>query len=347
MHTPSTNDYQLSTNDHQLSPNSPWSCLETLPGLIALPRVWRARLGEMFEQVKALILQDNPTLAQLLPCPRGCGLAHEIVCRPDGSLVATCCGDPNRPHEIPLTSAEIMPLEVSWSKLRHVLCEALGLHDKPATLPLPNTIQIGAWTADGVPAILTIQVCRATFRRVVAELVARLQGPFILLAPTSGHFDAPCQELLAHARAGFFPLETTVLLGENGRLRPVKPPGELFAQFTPQPRETDEEVARRAFALVRALDTERPMKPPTLLTVFRLYCMGEMSAAAIGQRFGCSKAAVLSRLNLIRERTGARPENLRRLCVWLDKIAEGASDPRASHIRPRRLISDDQDPLQS
>ena len=130
MHSPSTNDYQLSTSDHQLSPNSPWSCLEALPGLIALPRVWRARLGEMFEQVKALILHENPTLAQLLPCPRGCGLAHDIVCRPDGSLVATCCGDPNRPQEIPLTSAEIMPLEVSWSKLRHVLCEALGLHDK-------------------------------------------------------------------------------------------------------------------------------------------------------------------------------------------------------------------------
>ena len=49
--------------------NSPWSCLETLPGLIALPRVWRARLEEMFERVKALILQANATPAQLLPCP--------------------------------------------------------------------------------------------------------------------------------------------------------------------------------------------------------------------------------------------------------------------------------------
>jgi hypothetical protein len=183
--------------------NSPWSCLETLPGLIALPRVWRARLEEMFERVKALILQANATPAQLLPCPPGCGLAHEIVCRPDGSLVATCCGDPNRPEEIVLTPADITPLEVSWSKLGRVLCEALALHGKPAALPPPNTIQIGAWSDDGVPAILTIQVCRPAFRRVVAELVARLQGPFILLAPTSDHFDAPCQELLAHARAAF------------------------------------------------------------------------------------------------------------------------------------------------
>jgi hypothetical protein len=50
----------------------------------------------MFEPVQALILQANATPAQLLPCPRGCGLAHDIVCRTDGSLVATCCSDIRR-----------------------------------------------------------------------------------------------------------------------------------------------------------------------------------------------------------------------------------------------------------
>ena len=111
-----------------------------------------------------------------------------------GSLAATCGGDPDRPEDILLTPGDITPPEVSWPRLGHVLCAALGLHGEPATLTLPNTIQIGARSADGVPAILTIQVCRADFRHVVAELVARLQGPFILLAPTSNHFDAPCQD---------------------------------------------------------------------------------------------------------------------------------------------------------
>ena len=343
MHSPSTNDYQLSTNHHQLSPTSPWSCLETLPGLVALPRVWRVRLGEMFERVKALILQDHPNPAQLLPCPRGCGLAHEIVCRPDGSLVATCCGDPARPHEIPLSLAEIMPLEVSWSRLGRTLCQPLGLDSRFRTLQPPNTFQFGAWSADAVPAVLTIQAYPCAFRRVVSELVAQLGRPFMLFAPTSNHLDVPSLGYLTGARAAFFPLDSTVLLTRDGRLGPVKPPGELFARFTPQPKDTDEEVARRAFALVRTLDSERPMKPPTLLTVFRLYCMEEMSAAEIGGRFGCSKATVISRLNSIRQRTGADPENLRRLCVWLDKATEDASDPRASRLRPRRLISDDQD----
>jgi hypothetical protein len=221
---PSASGYGGQGN-HQLS--TEWSVLETIPGLIALPGVWRQRFGAAFEPMKDLILQENPSLAQLLPCPRGCGLAHDIICRPDGSLVATCGADPNQPRDILLTPAEITPWEVSWSKLGHDLFEILELHGKPAPLPLPNTLQIGAWSADGVPVILTVQVCGATFRRVVAELVARLQRRFILLAPTSYHCDAPCQELLAHARAAFFPLETTVLLSDNRRLRTTRPPGEL------------------------------------------------------------------------------------------------------------------------
>jgi hypothetical protein len=325
------------------SANSPWLCLEALPGLIALPSVWRARLGEMFEPAKGLMLQANPNPAQLLPCPRGCGLAHDILCRPDGSLVAICCGDPSQPHEIPLTPTDITPLELSWSRLGRALCQALGLARRFRTLPPPNTIQFGAWSAEAVPAILTIQVCSAAFRRVVSELAAGLRQPFMLFAPTSHHLDAPCLEWLSGVRAAFVPLDSTVLLGNDGRLRPVKSPGELFAQFTPRPKETDEEVARRAFALVRALDSERPMRPPTPLTVFRLYCIEELSAAEIGRRFGCSKATVISRLNVIRRRTGADPENLRRLCVWLDKIAEDTSDPRAARIRRHQLSSEHRD----
>ena len=323
--------------------NCPWSCLEALPGLIALPRVWRARLGETFERVKALILQANATPAQLLPCPRGCGLAHEIFCRPDGSLVATCCGDPNRPEEIPLTPVDIAPLEVSWSKLGRVLCEALGLHGKPAALPPPNTIQIGAWSDDGVPAILTIQVCRPAFRRVVAELVARLQGPFILLAPTSDHFDAPCQELLAHARAAFFPLETTVLLAENGRLRPATPPGEMFAQFTPEPKEADEtaalKIARAAYALAWKLQDQAGMRTARLFEVFQLYVVAALPVAEVARRCGCTQQTVFVRLNSLKQAFGRHPRELRQYSSHFEQIEKSMSHPQARHIDRKSAIN--------
>ena len=271
-----------------------------------MPGVWRQRFGAAFEPMKDLILQECPSLAQLLPCPRGCGLAHDIICRPDGSLVATCGADPNQPRDILLTPAEITPWAVSWSKLGHALFEILELHGKSAPLPLPNTLQIGAWSADGVPVILTVQVCGATFRRVVAELVARLQRRFILLAPTSYHCDAPCQELLAHARAAFFPLETTVLLSDNRHLRTTRPPGELFAQITPPRNETDESEAARVFRLfgeLLGMGTDL-VAPPA--RVFDLMVFKKRTKAETALECKCAASSVTKRVALI-ERHFAMP----------------------------------------
>ena len=303
-----------STIHYQPSAKSPWSCLEPIPGLIALPCVWRARLGEMFERMQALILQANATPAQLLPCPRGCGLAHDIVCRPDGSFVATCRGDPERPLEIPLTPADITPLEVSRSKLARALSEALGLQSKFATLPPPNTIQFGAWSADAVPAILTIQACRSAFLRVVPDLVARLQRPFMLFAPTRNHFDALSLDMLSRVRADFFPLDSTVLLADNGRLYPAEPPGELFAGFTPQPKEMDQDVARKVMGIVSTLDVG---DPPTPLRVFRLYCIEGLNITQVAAELDFSPATICRRLQAIRAATGTDPKDLRRLSPHL------------------------------
>ena len=302
--------HSSSTINSQPTINSPWSCLEPIPGLIALPCVWRARLGEMFERVQALILQANATPAQLLPCPRGCGLAHDIVCRPDGSLAATCRGDPERPFEIPLTPADITPLEVSWPKLGRALCQALGLRSRFRTLQPPATAQFGAWSPDAVPAVLTIHAYPCAFRRVVSELVAGLGRPFMLFAPTSNHLDVPCLSYLTGAGAAFFPLDSTVLLAGNGCLCPVKAPGELFAQFTPRPREVSEDRASVAMAFADTLDVGAP---PTPLRVFRLYCGKGWSIPTVARELGVSNTTVFRRLEIIRAKTGKDPKDLRRI----------------------------------
>lgn len=335
-----TINYQLTTINYPPAPPGPASnpSRASSPCRASGVRAW----GKCSSGCRRSSCRLTPPPAQLLPCPRGCDLAHDIVGRPDGSLAATCRGDPERPFEIPLTPADITPLEVSWSKLARALSQALGLHSKLAILPPPNTVQFGAWSADAVPAILTIQACPSAFFRVVPELVARLQRPFMLFAPTSNHFDAHCLELLSRVGAAFFPLDSTVMLADDGRLRPAKSPGELFAEFTPQPKEVDEDVAHRAFALVMTLDSERPMKPPALLTVFRLYCIAEMSAAQIAQKCHSSKTVVISRLKLIQAKTGVSPKDFRRISSHLAKIDESTADSRAARIHRPRLISDDQ-----
>jgi len=140
---------------------------------------------------------------------------------------------------------------------------------------------------------------------------------------------------------GFFPLDANVRFNERGALHSVKTPGELFARFTPAPKEElDEDVARRAFALVQQLDSGATNKAPTTLTVFRLYCMEELSAAQIARKYRCSKATIISRLNCIRAKTGVDPANLRRLSAHLGKMEADLTDSRAERIHRKNLIYD-------
>jgi hypothetical protein len=237
------------------------------------------------------------------------------------TLLAVCrCDEPHCP-DLPLTPVEAVLLELSWTKLGRAICGALDLDSRPLDLGLINTRQIGSWSAAAVPVILTIQTDHAWFRGHVLELVSRLKGRFILLAPTSAHYDAVAQELIENANAGFFSLEENVRLLPSGLLQATRTPGKLFARFTPDPRsEPGEDVARQAFALVEQLETGG--KAPGALAVFRLYCMEGLSADKVARKLGCSKPTVLRRLKLIEQRVGMRVEKLRRYAPQCEEMEQ-------------------------
>jgi hypothetical protein len=242
--------------------------------------------------------------------------------------------------------------QLHWPKLARALCEALGCRnsansapfdsEKSSALGLPNTIQFGAWSIESVPVLLTIQSEDRLFRNVLSELAARLRRSFIIFAPSNRHLDVAAQELLANAGAGFFALDENVRLTSRGTLQAAKTPGELFAAFTPKPQEPpDEDAARRAFALVQQLDTDTPSKPPSTLTVFRLYCIEELSIPRIARKCGCSVGTVANRLALLRAKTGVAPESLRRLSGHISKMEEDLSDSRAKRLHRRSFIYDE------
>ena len=192
--------------------------------------------------------------------------------------------------------------------------------------------------------LLAIRATQFEFRMMVNALVARLRQPFILLAPTSRHLDASARELLGNVGAGFFPLETCVRFTAQGLLDAMQTPGELFSRFTAQPaQDLPEDVARQAFALVQQLDYEERLKPPSVLTVFRLYCIEELSAAQIARRTHVSKATVLRRLQMIQSKIRIEPRALRRVSTHFNKIEEDLADSRAEHIHRRRLIYDQEE----
>jgi hypothetical protein len=320
-----------------------WQALESNRGLTAVAACWRQRVGVQFDVFKTAFLQRAPGVGRGMPCPRGCACTHEIVQEGDASLRALCrCEPPNCP-DIPLAPEDVVLFELSWNKLARALCNVFALDHKPADLGLLNTRQIGSWSVDAVPVILTIQHERAWFRTVLLELIARLRGRFILLAPTAKNLDAVCVELLESANAGFFALDACLTLTEEGALRlsGSRAPGEIFSKFTPQPKDVDEDLATRAFALVQQLESDRPTKPPTALTVFRLYCIEGRSAADIARKFHCTRVTVARRLRLIELKTRIKPDQLRKISAHLEKTEASFADPRASHIHRKNLIYDD------
>src|SRR5436190_13432232 len=303
-----------------------WRALEDIPRFSAFAKDWRARVGRMFEAFARLCLDPAQWSATSLPCPNDCGCSHHIIPRRDGGgAVAVCRCNPPVCPDIPLTRAEITPLELNWAKLARGLCKAFGLANKFVRLPSDNTFQVGAWSADAVPAILTIQVFPNIFRGAVAELTSILRKPFILFAPTSAHLDATCQAMLANYGAGFFGLDTHLIITEQGTLHPCQVPGELFARFNPQPKEAEEEVARRAFAQMEEID-------PEIFAIYRLYCREGLSAREVARRHGCSKTTVLRRLKAIGRKTGMDPKHLRTLSPHFEKIEADLADSRASHL---------------
>lgn len=311
---------------------SPWHALEGTRCLQQPAAVWEQRLGRWFTSFRSAFLQPGPGLAGSYPCPRDCGCAHEIVPEGPGVFAAVCRCERWNCDTFPLTAEHLTLWELSWGRLGRALCAGFGLEARPAEVPLRATRQIGSWSVAAVPVLLTLPAEALGLRRVIAELSARLRRPYILLAPTSRHLTASGLELLADAGAGFFDLASHVALTGAGALQPLKTPGELFSKFTPEPAEADRSVVERAFALVKALQPERPLREPSVVTTFSLYCLEGMSVSRIARRFGCSRGTVLNRLELIRRRTRTDPNRFRQLSPQFARMEEELSDSRARSI---------------
>ncbi len=317
-----------------------WQALEQLPGLSAVPAVWRELGDEDFDLAHPALLRARSSTAKSFPCPRGCGCAHRIVERGDGTFVAVCECESWNCEDILLARGDVTPLELNWSKLGRAVAKAFGCDAKECALGLMATKQIAAFANAALPVVLTIQHDAEEFRGVVAQLAARLRGRFILLAPTRRWFDAGTQEMLAHANAGVFDLESYLTLGANG-LRASKSAGDLFSPFLPEMKEavTDDD-ARRLFALLEQLDSETVVRKAPVSQVFRLYCVKGLSRNEVAKRCGCVPSLITERLHAIENKLGRKPIELRALSSHFESIDDSLSDSRASHIHRRSALDD-------
>lgn len=108
-----------------------------------------------------------------------------------------------------------------------------------------------------------------------------------------------------------------------------------------QTNRVTEDVARSAFALLQKLEMDAPLKAPSVLTVFRLYCVDGHSADQVARKCRCAKGTVMSRLRLIEERTGMKAEQFRAVSGHLQQVDDELNASGAREIYRRGLASDD------
>lgn len=319
-----------------------WRCLENVRGLVGVPALWQSWVGGEFAVFRSAFLRQRPERGVSYPCPNTCGSTRDVVERTDGSFVAVCSCDPLNGDDFALEAADLVLLELNWSRLGRALCGALKCDVRDADLGVPGTRQIGAFSPAAVPVVLSIQDEREDFRQALAGIAARLGRPFILLAPTGRFVDVVGLEMLRGARADFFDLETHVLLLPSGGLQARKNPMELFAGFVSDAAgRAPDEVARQLFALVEELEAEGTWRKAPVTKVFHLYCVKGLSRAEVANRCGCVPGLVTLRLKLIEKKLGRKPVELRQLSPEFEQIEESLSDPRARQIYRKGAIYGD------
>lgn len=292
--------------------SSVWHCLENIRGLMAASSIWRNQLGNDFDSFKAAFLRTRPQPAKSFPCPNECGCAHEVVENKDGSLVAICRCEPWNCDDIRLTAADVVLLELNWSKLGRAIAKAFGCEAMELRWDLPNTLQVAAFSNAAVPVVLTIQNERDEFRRVAAELSARLRQPFILLAPTAQFVDGKSKELLANCKAGFFSLESHVTMMSSGLLHSAKSGGELFATHLPEKQDTLKQTeATRIFELMRKLRSDSANQKAPPIDVFIFTVLEGLSQKETAKRCKCVPSLVSSRVKAIERTFNLTIEQLR------------------------------------
>lgn len=320
---------------------SPWRCLEDVPALAASAAEWRRHLGGDFPPFRGAFLLRTTRRVASVPCPHGCGQAHDVRPRRDGSFVGVCQGGDDDPacEDLPLTADDVAVWEVNLARLGRAIGQALKCDAKDAILGLDRTRQIASLGDAPLPIVLTIQHDEDGFGEVVAQLVARLPKGFILLAPTSRFCTAPATELLGKVNAGFFSLESHVTVLASGKLHAARSGGELFAAHLPEKREAiKESEGKRVFELFTKLATGRRIKKAPLEMVFRLTVLKGHSQSKAAELCGCVPPLISRRVKTIESRFKMSIEQLRNFAsviLEMESSVKGQRTAKKKHGAPK------------
>lgn len=224
-----------------------WRSLESIHGLLAIPAFWEARCGDGMDLLRPH-LRVTDMEGSLYPCPeRPIGYCpRRIVDYGDGEYAALC-RDPYKLCEtVPLTRNDVLLRQLDIASFTRMLAQPLGIR-----WHAPVSRACGAWAIGlsgrketrNQPVLLAIFPETDRFVATLRTLLLSLDGPFVLLAPTSRHRTVEVEELLQKRGVAFVPLDEHLLLDDAGRLVSVALP-DVSCNVRPTPKEDRRRVVK-------------------------------------------------------------------------------------------------------
>jgi hypothetical protein len=354
-----------------------WNSLEALSTQAALLMEWEKELGTDFQAARAFF---HPTQQQVgsYPCTRSnpCGCRHRVIFESPEDVCAVCDCEEGGCEAIQLGPNDLIVYTLDGRVFAASIRRAFHFDEiNSSGFEGVRSYLVGSWGVRRSQVFFNVPISESGLLNEIDRLCAAVPDPFVLLTPTARFCTPRVQQALRRQGCGQMPLDGTLtltapgvvelipaaksavdaFLGDFGKQVAQGKPLELaiarveakldaIAKSRSQGMAGDEElpaeVAHHALALVKRLDTENRLKKPSILTVFRLYCINEMSATEIAGQCCCSKASIIKRLNILARKTGMPAAKLRRYSAQFERMEAELGDWRAKRIRRRELVDD-------
>jgi hypothetical protein len=344
-----------------------WNSLEVLSTQAALLMEWKQELGEYLAAARAFL---RPTQEQVesYPCPQPicCGCRHRLVIESEDHVSALCDCEEAACDPITLRASDLIVYAMDGRMLAAAVRRAFQFDElETSGFEETRSRMVGCWGVRRSRVLFHVPLSESTMLKEIDRLCAAIPDPFILLTPTSRFCTPMVQRALRREGCAQMPLLGAVnltgrgllelipaakptvdaLLGDFGkRVAEGKPLELAIARVeeklnaiaksrTAVPNEAvSEDVARQTMELVKKLDAGPRLKNPSLLTVFRLYCVNNKSSREIAFQCGCSRAVVMKRLSLLAGKIGVPLVKLRTYSAQFEQMDDHVRDSRARRI---------------
>lgn len=199
--------------------------LESIPGLLALPAVWKSECGQDFDLLQEY-LRPTEFLGSNFPCPHpGAGYCpRKIIDHGAGEYVAICRDVPKLCLDVPLTAKEALIHELDLSAFLKPILNAGYVRAEA-----PKVRSHGVWSVGlsnrrsslNQPVFLVISPSRGEFESAVGKLLLDVTGQFVIMAPSSRYRSVYVQERLQARGTEYLCLEEQIFLDDADRFSTI------------------------------------------------------------------------------------------------------------------------------